>query len=99
MTSGIYGIKHKTTGKWYVGASKNIEHRIKVHIHDLLTWPDEKEFSRDVAKYGLNIEWSILEVCDKSLFGEKEKQWVSAFRSDEKGYNRQKGGGNHRNWK
>jgi len=98
VTSGVYGIKHKMTSKWYVGVSINIEHRIKVHIYDLLTWPDQNEFSRDVKKYGLLLDWIVLEECSSSLFHEKEKEWVNAFDSKNKGYNLQAGGGHHPRW-
>jgi group I intron endonuclease len=99
MTSGVYGMKHRTTGKWYIGVSKNIEHRIKVHIYDLLTWPEISQFAKDVKKYGLLIDWVILEECSPSEFHEKEKQWVRAFDSKNNGYNQQDGGGHHRDWK
>lgn len=99
MTCGVYGMMHKTTKKWYVGVSKNIERRVKVHIHDLLTWPDESKFSRDVKEFGLKIDWYVLEECQPCEFNEKEKQWVKYFNSKNNGYNRQDGGGNHRDWK
>ncbi len=98
MTCGIYGMKHKSTLKWYVGASKNIERRIKVHVHDFLTWPDGCKFSRDIKIYGLEIESYILEECRPEEFHQKEKEWVRAFNSKNDGYNQQDGGGHHRDW-
>lgn len=90
-------MKHKTTNKWYIGVSKNIEKRIKAHIHDLLTF-DDCQFARDVKSYGLLIDWVILEECDPKDFHQKEKEWVKAFNSKSNGYNRQDGGGHHRDW-
>ena len=99
MTSGVYGMRHTITEKWYIGVSKNIERRIKVHVHDLLTWPDESKFSRDVKQFGLQINWCILEECTPDIFHEKEKEWVKAFDSKKNGYNQQDGGGHHRDWR
>ena len=98
MTSGVYGIMHKTTHKWYIGVSKDIERRVKVHVYEWLTWPDNNEISRDIKRYGLLLEWSILEECQSNLFHEKEKEWVRAFDSKRNGYNIQDGGGHHRYW-
>ena len=99
MTSGVYGMQHKVTLKWYIGVSKNIEKRIKVHIYELLTWPDASQFSRDIKQYGALINWIILEECAPDEFHQKEKEWVRAFDSKKNGYNLQDGGGHHRNWK
>jgi group I intron endonuclease len=99
MTIGIYGIRCKQTGKWYVGAAVNVEKRIKDHFYAMRVWPNENSLARDANLFGINsIESKILEtVKDRSLLCERETYWIEKLNSLSNGYNNQSSR-RHRDW-
>jgi group I intron endonuclease len=99
MTTGIYGIKCKKTGKWYVGAAVNVERRIKDHFYAMRVWPKENQLAKDATLFGINsMESCILEsVKDKSILSDREQHWMDKLNSISGGYNSQSSG-KHRSW-
>lgn len=82
--SGIYLIKNKVNNKVYIGSSINIYFRWKIHV-----WSLNKNLKRANDrlknawnKYGeQSFEFSILEVCDKNEFVERETYYINEYNS------------------
>lgn len=89
---GIYRIRHKETGKSYVGLSIDIYAR----------WRQHKSFAKKgrrsaiysaIAKYGNNaFEFEVLEECLPQVLEEKEKYWIAKLGTNVNGYNLTLGG-------
>tara|TARA_R110000822_G_scaffold148061_1_gene286991 strand:+ start:417 stop:941 length:525 start_codon:yes stop_codon:yes gene_type:complete len=77
MTCGIYKITENETGKAYIGKSKNIEKRWKVH---------HNRFSPDLFSYEVIME------CDEEQLAFWEIAWIASERSVEFGFNVTVGG-------
>ena len=77
MTIGIYKITEKSTGRCYVGQSKHIERRWKVH-HD--RFPIDK------------FDYEILVTCPIKDLNELEVLMISTFDSHINGFNKTIGG-------
>lgn len=84
--TGIYGLRCKTTGKWYVGQSVNI----------LKRWNDyryrgckkQRKLEAAFLKYGFsNFDKIILEECLEQELTSKEDHWMGVYDSIENGYN------------
>ena len=96
---GIYKIENKINGKVYIGQSVNIGKRFIEHRYRAHDSTDEKTYGLylyvAIRKYGVeNFSFEIIEECDKELLNEREKYWISHFRSNQKeyGYNLSDGG-------
>lgn len=91
--SGIYGLKNKTTGKWYVGYSKNIFKRwLKYKKHSCRK--QHKIFAA-LVKYGYDdFEKVILEECSTrpEVWVPREKYWIQRLNCVADGYNLTPGG-------
>lgn len=91
---GIYKITDLTTEKSYIGRTVNFQERWRTHakrgcgidkINGLLY--DE------MMKKGLeNFTFEVIEVCGKDRQPAQEKYWIKYYRSDEYGFNQNKGG-------
>ena len=91
MESGIYIIKNKINGHFYVGMSKNIQLRWRHHLNESQN-PNSKEYEKTLyrafRKYGINnFSFEILELCDESLLREKEIEWINKLDAINSGYN------------
>lgn len=100
---GIYLITNKVNNKKYIGQSINIERRYKEHLRSGQPEKYAHKGKRDIntpihkamQKYGItNFSITILEECLPKELDEKEKYWISKYRSCEKtfGYNISEGG-------
>lgn len=100
LKSGIYGIRCRPNGRWYVGASKNIYRRLNTHWSDLKCQiNDERLLYRDARKYGRDeFEFFILEECLIDDLSHREQFWIDKLNSRVAGYNNQSSFP-HRNWK
>lgn len=94
---GIYKITNTVNGKCYIGKSQNIAKRIKHHIETLKNGNNRNKHMQNAYSYygkgSFTIE--ILEQLEKNDdINEREKYWISHFRSNEEeyGYNRTSGG-------
>lgn len=95
---GIYLITNKVNGKKYIGQSVNIERRFSEHLRsgqpEKYSHKNERDINTPIhtamQKYGVqNFSLTILEECEKNQLDEKEKYWISYYKSNEKqfGYN------------
>ena len=99
MSCGIYKITNKINKKIYIGQSANIERRWQDHIyasqHKTYYGHIKSLLYPAMKKYGIeNFSFEIIEECEISLLDEKEKYWISYYRSNESknGYNILSGG-------
>lgn len=88
---GIYGLRNKETGKWYVGLSSNISQRWKKYKR--LNCKSQKKLYASLAKNGFDgFDKYILEECKEENLGEREIFWINKLDSISDGYNVMKGG-------
>jgi group I intron endonuclease len=93
---GIYFIKNKINNKMYIGLSTNIENRFLFHKRRLLSNTHKNShFQSSFNENGIeNFEFGILEECIEVILSEREKYWISFYRSHNRefGYNKTFGG-------
>lgn len=109
----VYGIYCKKTGKWYVGASKEPQRRIKDHFYSLrndarmyrhygekYNFGYRGEMGRDYSIHGDGaFTHKILQSVDNICdLGRAELYWIDLLDSRRNGYNKQAAGRN-RYWK
>jgi len=82
MISGIYKIENKINGKFYIGSSKNIEKRFKVHKRGLNSNKHHNIYlQRSWLKYGASaFLFTIIEETN-NLF-EKEEFWITTLKPE-----------------
>jgi len=88
--SGIYIIKNKINGKFYVGSSDDIRHRWYEHVYKLRkNKHNNPHFQNAWNKYGENnFEFLIVEKCNKDELLIKEQYYISKLQPFKKnGYN------------
>lgn len=79
MSCGIYKIENLINGKVYIGQSKDILKRWRIH-RCCRSERSHYPLYRAFAKYGLeNFSFEILEECDSSLLNAKEEYWGTQF--------------------
>lgn len=91
----IYKVENSITHEIYIGATtKSIEIRIKDHF-DKAKRGDGHYFQEAIATYGPDaFKWEQVDTANSiNELAEKEKQYVNKFKSKEKGYNIDGGGG------
>ncbi len=78
MTCGIYRILNTLNGKYYIGASINIENRFHKHIRLLNTGKhDNKYLQKDWDEHNQeNFQFSIIERCSESSVYERENDLI-----------------------
>lgn len=90
--SGIYMLRNTITDEKYIGQSVDILRRVRSHHYcdynnPYTSWYNSKLYHA-FRKYGIeNFEISILEECDSTDLDEKEKYWISHYKTVENGYN------------
>jgi len=77
MISGIYGLQCNTTGKWYVGYSKNIHNRWS--RYERLRCDKQPVLYNHLKKYGWNnFTTHVLEKCsDLEQLPILEREWIA----------------------
>lgn len=84
VTNGIYWFYQTTRDRaLYVGSSVNVERRLSKHLWQLKTGkhPNQR-LQHTWNKYGSgDIQYAILEKCDKSVLAEREQFWMDAMPS------------------
>lgn len=88
--SGIYKITNVTSKKSYIGRSTNVYKRLQDHIKSscgIATIADQKihHAMRDEGIW--NFQFELLEECEKSKLGEREKYYIEFFQTIKYGYN------------
>lgn len=94
---GIYGLRNKLNGKWYIGQSKNIGKRWNRYKNK--NCKGQPKLYNALNKYGYdNFEPIILETCDTNtqILNEREVYWIGHHNSILGGYNSKSGGTNGR---
>jgi group I intron endonuclease len=92
--AGIYGLKNKKTGKWYIGKSIDIHDRIKDYAG--LHCKAQPKIYNALIKYGYDgFDVIIIEKCDINTMDEKEIYWIKFYKSFTDGYNLTEGGDGH----
>lgn len=89
MTSGIYVIRCKSTGKVYVGSSKNIKLRWRQHRQQLKAGTHHSiKLQRAWDKYGEDaFEFEIVEEVVDGLLTVYEQVYINQYNSPVDGYN------------
>lgn len=87
---GIYKITNMNTKKSYIGRSTNVYKRLQDHIKSscgIATIADQKihHAMRDEGIW--NFHFDLLEECEKSKLGEREKYYIEFFQTQKYGYN------------
>ena len=97
MITGIYGIRHKISNRWYVGQAYDIRKRFKDH-RAFASTKTRKHLYLAFRKYGFSaFAWRILERCEKPELNRRERFWIQKLNSVEpNGFNLTTGG--DRDW-
>lgn len=94
---GIYGLRHKADGKWYVGQSVDIETRL--NDYRKLRCSKQPKIYRALLKHGFNsFDVVLLENCESVdwILDYREMFWIKRLDSVKNGYNITHGGHNGR---
>lgn len=82
--SAIYGIRHATSGRVYVGSATNLKARLRVHRNSLKKGAHHSRYLQAAwEKYGPDsFDFVVLEVVpEKSQLLERENAWITALQS------------------
>lgn len=82
--SAIYGIRHASSGRVYVGSATNLKSRLRVHRNSLRKGTHHSRYLQAAwEKYGPeSFEFVVLEVVpEKSKLLERENRWITALQS------------------
>jgi len=90
--AGVYALECSTTGKTYVGCSRNIEGRLRTHVNALRAGKHGNgKLQNSWNKYGeRSFTFSVLQYT--SDIYACEKRWVRAFDAEKTGLNLTEGG-------
>ncbi len=90
---GIYGLRNKIDGKWYIGLSENVSHRWET-AYEKLNCKRQPKIYNALKKYGVaQFDKVVLEECSPEHLNEREAYWISQYDSIRNGYNLTAGGG------
>lgn len=93
IVTGIYGLRNKINGKWYVGQSLNVKKRWrKYRRYDCKS---QRKLLGAMKKYGIDsFDMVLLEECDgvSWILDYREMYWIRHYDSIENGYNIREGG-------
>lgn len=97
--TGVYGILHKATQQWYVGAAL-VSFKKRIYTH-LSVDGDAQKLRTAVLSYGPLTDphtWSIgvLELCPREHVLKREAHWIELLDSSVLGFNGQNGRPRHR---
>ena len=107
MKSGIYGVKNKINGKWYIGQSNDIQRRNAEEKNHMKKgyFHSEKECNSiivsSIKKYGYEaFEFYVIEYCPNDKLDEREMFYIQQYNSKApNGYNLTDGGNSIRGYK
>lgn len=86
---GVYIIRNKVNGKFYIGSSKNIWNRWQSHKYELNNGiHSNKHLQRAWNKYREeNFEFDVLEFCDEEIQFQREQEYIDKYWGDKNFYN------------
>lgn len=86
----VYCLTNIANGMQYVGATtKTIEQRMRMHVHDSNkeNWKNSRLYSA-IHEYGFDLfRIEILEECSDDILYNREKYWIEALDTRNRGYN------------
>lgn len=89
--SGIYVIRHKISGKSYVGLSLDIHKRWRSHKSPKPS--STSAIHSAIRKYGISeFDFEILELCVATNLEDRERHWINELGTFKLGYNLTDGG-------
>lgn len=91
---GIYKITNKETQEIYIGKTTSFKTRWITHIKRGLRCEEgtmNKFYAALWEKCIENFTFEIVEICSKENYSEREKYWISFYKSDQWGYNTKTG--------
>lgn len=96
MSSGIYGIRNLINGKWYIGASTDLQHRKKDQLRLLQQGKNQNSFLQVAYdEYGADrFVFVVLEYTPVDKLNERERYFIAHYKTNQegKGYNIARGG-------
>lgn len=83
MDSGIYAIKNAVNGKVYVGSSKNLSRRWKIHIQRLRNGTHHnRHLQAAFRRYGEGkFSYQLLEEVEEAELFSREQAWIDQLQS------------------
>lgn len=77
-TSGVYQIKNKVNGRYYIGSARDIFNRLLTHLSKLINnTSHNRRLQNDWNKCGYkNFEFSVLEICERDLIMDVEQRYL-----------------------
>ena len=73
--SGIYYLRNKLNGKYYIGQADKLRKRLRHHVSNVNTNRYDNPIYRALRKYGWeNFEWGILEIFTDELYEDRKKK-------------------------
>ena len=93
--SGIYRITNITNNKSYIGKSVDVKKRLTDHVKGSLgiSTIADQEIHHAMSEEGIEqFMFQLLEQVDKDKLNEREKHYISLYRTQEYGYNGRAGG-------
>ena len=89
--SGVYAIEHTSSGRVYIGSSKNISSRLREHLSYLLKGDHHSQYLQNSwNKYGESyFQFKIIEKCSIDTLIDREQFWIDFYHSyiEETGFN------------
>jgi len=92
MISGIYGVVHRPTERWYVGRAQNIVSRWALHRRMAANGSSIKFHERLKALPATDFTWIVLQPCSPIEAVELEAEWIKKLIAFENGFNSTEGG-------
>lgn len=82
----VYLIRHKNTGRIYIGSSCKPEKRYLTHMYHLKSGTHPVgDMQKDFDDYGSNFTFTLIDTISDSSEALKEYQWMNNFRSHIRG--------------
>lgn len=89
-TAGVYQIKNKVNGRYYIGSARDIVNRFLTHLSKLINNAcHNRRIQNDWNKYSYrNFEFSVIEVCEQNIMMDIEQRYLDiGFRNPKIFYN------------
>ena len=92
MISGVYGVLHRDSGRWYVGRAANVGARWRQHQHHAEAG-SKLSFHEAIREHGLAaFTWITLQPCSAVEAITLEVEWIARLRAFSEGFNCTEGG-------
>lgn len=84
MESGIYKIVNVINNKFYIGSSKNLNKRFKIHLSELKNNRHNNFYlQKSFNKYGENnFKFEIIENCSKEILLKREQYYIDTLKPE-----------------